>query len=114
MKKKKKDAPPEKPYATSQSSTLPFFKGSGFRDFDKQQPYDPSTLRGSGSAPFDPKQKQVNAWRERAKELQREKQRKERRKKQRAHGFYSGGKVRGAGCARQGVRKVKMVTMNGA
>jgi hypothetical protein len=29
-------------------------------------------------------------------------------------GYKSGGKVRGAGCAKQGVRSAKMVTMKGS
>lgn len=82
--KRKKKAPEAK----SQSSTLPFFEGSGFGDFDKQQPSDPSTMRGRGFAPFD--------------------------KKKAKKSYNTGGKVRGAGKATQGVRKCKMVTMKGA
>ena len=90
-KRKKKDKrKKEAPEAKSQSSTLPFFEGSGFGDFDKQQPSDPSTMRGRGFAPFDKKKKK-------AKKL-----------------YNMGGKVRGAGKATQGVRKCKMVTMKGA
>ena len=81
--KRKKKAPEAK----SQSSTLPFFEGSGFGDFDKQQPSDPSTMRGRGFAPFD--------------------------KKKAKKSYNTGGKVRGAGKATQGVRKCKMVTMKG-
>ena len=49
---KKKKAPEAK----SQSSTLPFFKGSGFRDFDSEQSFE-HPLRGRGFAPFDKKKK---------------------------------------------------------
>jgi len=89
-KRKKKDKrKKEAPEAKSQSSTLPFFEGSGFGDFDKQQPSDPSTMRGRGFAPFDKKKKAPKK-------------------------MNAGGKVRGAGKATQGVRKCKMVTMKGA
>jgi len=90
-KGRKKDKRKKKaPEAKSQSSTLPFFEGSGFGDFDKQQPSDPSTMRGRGFAPFDKK-----------------------KKKKAPKKMNAGGKVRGAGKATQGVRKCKMVTMKG-
>jgi len=49
---------------------------------------------------------------EREDKVRKPKKRKKRKKAR--HGFYSGGKVRGAGKATQGVRKCKMVTMKGS
>ena len=87
-KKTKKKKAPE---AKSQSSTLPFFKGSGFRDFDSEQSFE-HPLRGRGFAPFDKKKKAPKKTKK----------------------MNAGGKVgRGYGKAR-GAKACKYVSMKGA
>lgn len=86
----------------------------------------PAGMMGEGTRGLNPDefpsevmQKEQREYLRKLEEAQNPKKEKKKKKTQKKMGggmlkYAYGGKVRGAGCARQGVRKAKMITMRGA